>query len=198
MLGYLRGKASNRKLQLFVCAAVRLKWDRLTIYSRGLIETAERYWDGPADSDELAMTQAAVAEEHFLSLLFARRTPTAGPGFRPLRAALNAVEAVASWSRENPAAKDRAYSDQANLLREIFGNPFGQRSVDPNWLAWNGHTVPNLAHAIHRDLAFDRLPVLADALEDAGCDDVNISNHCRHLGKHVRGCWVVDLVTGKV
>ncbi len=47
------------------------------------------------------------------------------------------------------------------------------------------------------DRAFDRMPILADALQDAGCDNLNILNHCRQPGEHVRGCWVVDLLTGR-
>ncbi len=54
-----------------------------------------------------------------------------------------------------------------------------------------------LARSIYDDRAFDRLPVLADALEDAGCTDAAILDHCRGPGPHVRGCWVVDLILGK-
>jgi hypothetical protein len=61
----------------------------------------------------------------------------------------------------------------------------------------DGGTVPKLAAAIYEERAFDRLPVLADALEDARCADAAILGHCRSGGEHVRGCWVVDLVLGK-
>jgi hypothetical protein len=70
-------------------------------------------------------------------------------------------------------------------------------SVDPSWLAWNDRTVVKLAQAIYNEKAFDRLPILADALEDAACSDVDILAHCRGPGPHVRGCWVVDLLLGK-
>jgi hypothetical protein len=83
---------------------------------------------------------------------------------------------------------------QSNLIRDIFGNPF--RSVALN-SAWQTSTVTGLAQAIYTDRAFDRLPILADALEDAGCDNADILNHCRQPGEHVRGCWVVDLILGK-
>jgi len=63
--------------------------------------------------------------------------------------------------------------------------------------AWLTPTVQSLAQAIYADRAFDRLPILADALEDAGCTDASILEHCRSGGVHVRGCWVVDLVLGK-
>ena len=58
-------------------------------------------------------------------------------------------------------------------------------------------TVVQLAQVIHNDRAFDRLPILADALEDAGCTDPDTLAHCRGPGPHVRGCWVVDLLLGK-
>jgi hypothetical protein len=83
---------------------------------------------------------------------------------------------------------------QAPLLRCIVGNPFRPVSIDPSWLT---STVVALVHGIYDDRAFDRLPILADALEDAGCDHPDILGHCRGVGPHARGCWVVDLVLGK-
>ena len=86
---------------------------------------------------------------------------------------------------------------QANVLREIVGNPFCYVGLNPEWLAWRDGTIPKMAQAIYEDRAFDYLPVLADALEEAGCIDANILAHCRKPGPHVRGCWVVDLLLGK-
>lgn len=86
---------------------------------------------------------------------------------------------------------------QIGILHDIFGNPFRTVAADPSWLAWNNGTVPALAQAIYDDRAFDRLPILADALEDAGCHNADILEHCRGGGEHARGCWVVDLVLGK-
>jgi hypothetical protein len=89
---------------------------------------------------------------------------------------------------------DPALTKKSGWLRDIFGNPFKPVSVDRAWLTSN---VIGLAETIYADRAFDRLPILADALEDAGCDNADILNHCRQPGEHVRGCWVVDLVLGK-
>jgi hypothetical protein len=86
---------------------------------------------------------------------------------------------------------------QADLLRELIGNPFRHISFDPAWLAWNNRCIERIAQAIYDERAFDRMPILADALEDAGCDNADILNHCRSGGEHVRGCWVVDLLLGK-
>src|SRR5205807_20572 len=83
---------------------------------------------------------------------------------------------------------------QSSLLRDIFGNPFSPVAFDPRWLTTD---VVALARGIYEDRAFDRLPLLADALMDAGCDSDDILSHCRSEGPHVRGCWVVDLVLGK-
>jgi hypothetical protein len=69
--------------------------------------------------------------------------------------------------------------------------------VETIWLSWNDGIVPKLAQAIYDDRVFDRLPILADALEEAGCTNADILNHCRQPGEHVRGCWVVDLLLGK-
>lgn len=82
----------------------------------------------------------------------------------------------------------------ADLFREVFGNPFRPVVLDPRWRTSD---VLGLVLAIYEDRVFDRLPILADALMDAGCDNDDILDHCRSDGPHVRGCWVVDLVLGK-
>lgn len=83
---------------------------------------------------------------------------------------------------------------QVRLLRDIFGDPFRPVAVDPSWLT---STVVALAGCVYHEEAFDRLPILADALQDAGCDSDDVLDHCRGCGPHVRGCWVVDLLLGK-
>ena len=90
------------------------------------------------------------------------------------------------------------HPQQAHLLRDVVGNPFRSAAVlNPSWLAWNDGAIRKMAQAIYDARAFDRLPLLADALEDAGCTDADILAHCRSGGEHVRGCWVVDLLLGK-
>lgn len=83
---------------------------------------------------------------------------------------------------------------QVHLLRDLIGNPFRPSSADPSWIT---NDVVALAQALYEERAFDRLPILADALEEAGCDNQDILSHCRQLGDHVRGCWAVDLLLGK-
>ena len=85
---------------------------------------------------------------------------------------------------------------QADALRCIFGNPFRPVEVDPSWLAWNEGTVGRVARSIYDERAWDQMPVLGDALEDAGCANEDVLAHCRGPGPHTRGCWVVDLLSG--
>mgnify|MGYP000918290268 CR=1 FL=1 len=84
-------------------------------------------------------------------------------------------------------------SESADLLRDIFGNPFHPVTFDP---AWRTPGVSSLARRIHDALAFDRMPSLADALEELGCRDAEILSHCRVPTGHVRGCWVIDVILG--
>jgi hypothetical protein len=95
------------------------------------------------------------------------------------------------------AARTAERAAQAVLLREIIGNPFRPLTVNPIWLRWMFGTVPKLAEVIYNDRAFANLPILADALEEAGCDYVDLLEHCRSGDDHVRGCWVIDLLLAK-
>jgi hypothetical protein len=83
------------------------------------------------------------------------------------------------------------------LLREVFGNPFRPAAAESVWLGWNGGTVAALARSCYDRGVSDALPIIADALEEAGCADRDILLHCRKEGQHVRGCWVVDLLLAK-
>jgi hypothetical protein len=121
-------------------------------------------------------------------------------------AASNAHLAFACIANPGEASSDSGFSHsraaeervQTDLLRCIFGPlPFRPASLAPSWLAWNNGTVPKVAQAIYDDRAFDRLPILADALEEAGCANADILAHCRSPGERVLGCWAVDLVLGK-
>ena len=82
----------------------------------------------------------------------------------------------------------------AELVRDIFGNPFRLISFSSEWRT---DTALSLSRTMYDTRDFSAMPILADALQDAGCDSDDILNHCRAGGVHVRGCWVVDLVLGK-
>jgi hypothetical protein len=98
----------------------------------------------------------------------------------------------------NPAAKKAELRQQIPLLHDIFGNPFRPPpSVSATVLRWGDGASANLARSAYEESAFDRLPILADALEEAGCSNADILAHCRGPGPHVRGCWVLDLILDK-
>ncbi|MBA4062310.1 MAG: hypothetical protein C0501_01125 [Isosphaera sp.] len=86
-------------------------------------------------------------------------------------------------------------AEQAGVLREVLGNPFRPAAFDP---AWRTDTAVSLAAGMYEGRDFAAMPILADALQDAGCDHDDVLSHCREAGRaHVRGCWVVDLVLGR-
>ena len=195
MLEFLRGKVSDRQLRLFACACCRRRWNMLAdARSRRAVKVAERYADGNATVEELNDARREAIE--------VANNLTAPPGLRRAeRVKLIAYAAgrAASWGQEALTwAGEMAHPlTQNKLIRCIFGNPFRPVSLKPEWLAWNDRTIPKLAQAIYDERAFDRLPILADALEEAGCDNADVLAHCRGEGPHVRGCWVVDLLLGK-
>jgi hypothetical protein len=100
------------------------------------------------------------------------------------------VESPVGWGDYGPPA----IAMLPGLIREVFGNPFRRVAADPAWLT---STVASLAEGIYAERAFDRLPILADALQDAGCENAEVLGHCSGPGPHVRGCWVIDLLLGK-
>lgn len=82
----------------------------------------------------------------------------------------------------------------ADLFRDVFGNPYRLHTAHPSWLTT---AVKSVAQGIYDERAFERLGILADALEKAGCDDIEFLDHCRRAQVHVRGCWVLDLLLDK-
>ncbi len=104
------------------------------------------------------------------------------------------AEEAGSTSELQNAVHDAEFRAERPLMHDLFGNPFRPVVADPAWLS---PATVAIAAAIYQDRAFDRMPVLADALEEAGCGNTDILLHCRTPGEHVRGCWVVDLVLGK-
>jgi hypothetical protein len=82
------------------------------------------------------------------------------------------------------------------LVDCVFGNPFEPVQVDPAWLTWDSGSIPRMARTIYDERAFDRLPIVGNMLSDCGCRSLDILDHCRMGGLHVRGCWVLDLILG--
>jgi hypothetical protein len=221
MLKFLRRKASDRKRRLFACACCRRVWDLIPDErSRSAVGLAEQFADGLTDRAALDAARV-VARDAYQQFSTAKGPPYDGhyaTGACVCVVAGKAGDAVKAWYGAASATQMRRMADsreqtpaftshpvmqasweteraaQSASLRDIFGNPFRPVAVDPNWLT---STVVALAKGIYEERAFDRLPILADALQDAGCDHEDILDHCRGPGPHARGCWVVDLVLGK-
>ena len=211
MLQFLRGKVSKRKLRLFACGCCRRIWRLLTHErSRRAVEAAERFADGRASKAELASFWVELDDLPFHSeqevpsyaaTYAARGSAWSAASSVPREAASEeAYSAVHSkyWDWRREEVLSAAEQGQAALLRCLFGNPFHPPPPLPDAvLAWNDGTVGRIARSIYDEQAFDRMPILADALLDAGCDNEELIQHCRTEGPHVRGCWAVDLILGK-
>ena len=113
-----------------------------------------------------------------------------------LAAAYSAETRVGESAEETwKSVNQETWQSLTGLVREIFGNPFRPVAFDP---AWRTSTAVALARQMYDSRDFGAMPILADALQDAGCEDEAILNHCRDANQpHVRGCWVCDLVLGK-
>jgi hypothetical protein len=198
MLAYLRRtQGSDRKLRLFGSAILHHHSELFSDEgSRRVLDANERFADGLAPWVDLIATISSSERalgwglRHLVASL-----ATGDP--RRLGWAVEEISRRQDREEVNRQARRQYRIIVCSLLREVFGNPFRPMAVDPRWLSWNGATVPRLAQDIYDDRDFDRLSVLADALEEAGCVSSEILAHCRAPGRHVRGCWVVDLLLGK-
>jgi hypothetical protein len=209
LLARVVGPGAGRKLRLFGCACCRRLWHLIWVNEcRVAVELAERYADGFVEKAEL-MEAAADAIRVTDGKRFYTRT-TGAEGERVRRAALAFRFACTAADRINTLTHDvttavrrltRAEYDtdapqpvHADLVRDIFGNPFRPVALSSSWRT---DTAVTLAQQMYESRDFGAMPILADALQDAGCDRAEILDHCRGPGPHVRGCWVVDLVLGK-
>lgn len=213
---------SQRRARLFACACCRRVWHLLQLEAaRRIVELAEEYADGEATAEQLQSIDdpACFADledrtyglaEPRLSILaydaILAAKSLASPVFRPSDAGI-----VAEWTAKDPAddsfrspesrgrphgvpPDDKQRAELSRLQREIFGNPFRPVTFRP---AWRTLSAVAVADQMYQSRDFAPMPILADALEEAGCDNEGILSHCREPGVHVRGCWVVDLVLGK-
>ncbi len=215
MLEALRCRASGRKVRLFACASCRRVWKLLSDkHSRKALTVAERYADaevseaklGFAWGDARRAAQVAHRQERETAEASAMWSVSmlceADPG-RAVAAAELAARCEAFPGE--PSLLADARREHLLLIRDIFGNLFRPApAVDAAWLAWQGGVVRELAWAAYDGrrlpqgtLEPERLAVLADALEEAGCGDAELVGHLRGPGPHVRGCWAVDLILAR-
>ena len=181
---------TQRKASLFSTAAARIYRERFTLGGVDLLDAAEAYADRtphPADLSLLRARLDQVVRFESRSVLNAIRT------LFDDRASPEAV--VAATLTGVYSNTPLSTSSLVLAVWCLFGNPFRPVSLEPAWVT---STVIALARGIYDGRAFDRTPILADALQDAGCEHPDILNHLRGDGPHVRGCWVVDLLLGKV
>lgn len=212
LLAFVRGKASDRQLRhlmlAFVEWLVRVMPDNAT---EKVIDLLSTFADGGMSRKTLDQRLDRYSKSCGWFKTFGY--PWSGEELRPslYEAAESALvwclrpvmpddvfylnRAIEALSESDADASARVVAQaRADNIRDIFGNPFRSVALDPGWRT---STVVTLAEGIYADRAFDRLPILADALQDAGCDHPDILAHCRSDGPHVRGCWIVDLLLGK-
>jgi len=197
-VGVLRTKRGRRKIWLFIAACLGSSWRLLSHEGRAVVALLERHADVTSSQVEFKASQEVMFAEYkatIASSKSAREKLREWLAFAIWQLTIprnsqEAVKALYQWEAQIIRSL-KEWHRFAHLIREIFGNPFRPVAVDPGWLT---PKVVTLAHTIYDKRAFDRLPVLADALEDAGCHETDIFDHCRRPGVHVRGCWVVDLV----
>jgi hypothetical protein len=203
MLDFLYSKGSVRKLCLLGCGWWRqAHGHRAAGPVRDIVEVVEQISDGAASQERLRKVLAATKPYSERPGYHGEPIYTGWPLAHWLATTCThgTASSVFFWIREvwgraaNVGMDDGAL---AALIREVLGNPFRPATVDPSWLSWNDGTVVKIAQAAYDEHRFEDLPILADALEEAGCDDADILSHCRGPGPHVRGCWVVDLLLGK-
>ena len=203
-----RTKAGRRKFRLLGCAFCRHAWPLFANAPKHsqLVLEAEKFADGDGSQRLLDRLAAALPIGGGSGLHTGREL-----GFRVYRydavrmvassdviiAAVAVADIVASGTRHVASGSGvpvLSEEQQVALFRDIFGNPFRPAAFDP---AWRTSTAVALAQQMYDSRDFGLMPILGDALQDAGCDSADILDHCRGDGPHVRGCWVVDLVLGK-
>jgi hypothetical protein len=169
MLKFLRGKASDRRMRLLVAtAADRDSPDTLTYATASVGVSNPPTVPSVSSAVDIAATAVACAA--------AEQAP------------------ASEYDKTHAKARRQEVNEQVRLVLDIFGNPFRPVTANAHWLT---STVVTLAEGIYQEKAFDRLPILADALQDAGCSNEDVLNHCLQPGRPTRGCWVIDPLTGR-
>lgn len=189
---------STRKLRLFACACARQVLPFIVaVDAAAVLEAAERLadnqlndpgdWFAALDHAYDNRVRSADGERLLAEVLEGTIHHDAGRGAAEALAKLRAFEMDAF----GPLATEYHVA----LVREVFGNPFRPLDFAP----WRTGTAVALTHTMYESREFGAMPILADALQDAGCDNDDVLTHCRDTSAtHVRGCWVVDGVLGLV
>jgi hypothetical protein len=198
------GKAGERKLRLLACARCRRAWRLLTeVRSRTAVETAERHADALAGEDEREAGREP-ARQVVYEMIMAQRFEEAAVARDAWLALEPATERVIHYMQPgspfDPELDDAG--PECRLIREVFKNPVHPVAFDPSWRTPTVRALAERAY-LERQLPAGTLDarllaVLADALEEAGCDNQEMVLHLRQQGAaHVRGCWCVDFLLEK-
>ena len=187
LLNFLDSRLSRRKMRLVIYSFCRLVWHKFTDErSRRAVIAAEVAADAP-NPDEILRS---VLDEAIAAYEDVYYRHTGGDDYMPAQAAA----VIAAGGTVDAAWLLPTGGRGFPLVHDIAGNPFRPVTADPSWRT---STVVALAQQMDESRDFAPMPILADALQDAGCDHPDVLAHCRGPGPHVRGCWVVDLVLGK-
>jgi hypothetical protein len=191
-----------RRIRLFSCACCRRIWHLLLDNrSRGAVEVSELFADGLASVEQLSAAAIQAGEVGMWEAVTAATKCASEDRFGVIYAPGWVTAAVAKGTKKGPGFRQRRAEvllseagALCQLLRDIFGNPFRSVTLSPEWRT---ETAAALARQMYSARDFSAMPFLANALQDAGCDNADILDHCRGPGSHVRGCWVVDAVLNK-
>ncbi|MFO0852370.1 MAG: hypothetical protein U0871_27990 [Gemmataceae bacterium] len=191
-------KMSPRKFRLLMAALVRdARGPRLAPVVEQTVSLAERFADGLVELRQVVNAYVDLDARWAGSELPLVLDPD--PGYLTDRA-LAVARRLGGWDasdRTGDALDEfvRGRDRRNRFVREVFGNPFRKVAVEPKWLT---ATVHGLARAAYQTGRFDALPLLADALEEVGCDSQPLLDHLRDsAATHIRGCWAVDAILGK-
>jgi len=192
MLGHLGARLEQRKTLLLTAACFATVYSELPGGGQAWCDLLTDVTEGRARASEL-FNDWPTLENHLFTF-----DGTYGEGggrfYSLLNLALKAGGLALDHVERGGPAWEEAEAEYAELVRDIFGNPFRPVTFDPNWRT---STAIALAQQMYDSRDFAAMPILADALQDAGCDNADILDHCHKPGPHVRGCWVVDWVLGK-
>jgi hypothetical protein len=192
----------RRKLRLIACGSCRLIWEGLVDPRlRRAVEVAEFVADGLGSvamldkvrAEAAAAVQALPTRDHLYlgtAAGFVRHCLETDARIGASNSLTSLLPLIGSFSEHSPDTLDI----QCRLVRDLFGNPFHAVALLPEWRT---SAVISLTQSMYVSRDFSSMPMLSDALQDAGCDIAEILDHCRSPGPHVRGCWVVDRLLGK-
>lgn len=205
LLGHCVRSANDRKLRRFAIAMCNHCPPR-GMFGPEQLQSAERFAEGKAGIEELCRSHSSLYASGGWLRLSVGPTLLSAVSRSPDYLANDILALLFEWFHSPPhrrslfvpdgtsdEALERYQHLLADFVRDIFGNPFQPTVVDPRWLS---SSVIDIARAMYAERAFERMPILGDALMDAGCDSEEVINHCQAQLPHVRGCWLVDRLLG--